>query len=134
MMEGIGVFVWPDGKKFMGYYAKDKKNGFGTYHAKNGNKYQGKFKKGKQHGLGIIRNNKGEMQLGLYNKGKKIKELNKKDFVEDILEIEKAISTIENFVKNEKFFTKDFGETTPYFTVEGEVTKMVDNEEEIEDE
>ena len=108
-MNGLGIFICPDGKCYKGYYENDKKNGFGIYSGKNNLRYEGKFKKGKQYGIGKIINEKGEKQLGLYLKGKRLKILKEKDFKEDITNIDKEISEINNIINNNDFFVKNLG-------------------------
>ena len=46
-MEGHGVFVWPDGRKYEGDYMEDKKEGRGTFYWPDGRKYEGDWKNGK---------------------------------------------------------------------------------------
>ena len=46
-MHGVGIYTWPDGRKYNGRYEYDQKNGFGTYYWANGRKYMGFWKKGK---------------------------------------------------------------------------------------
>jgi hypothetical protein len=31
IMNGYGIYTWPDGRKYEGEYLKDKKQGFGKY-------------------------------------------------------------------------------------------------------
>lgn len=30
-MNGIGIYIWKDGRQFQGYYKDDKKHGYGIY-------------------------------------------------------------------------------------------------------
>ena len=39
--------TWPDGRKYVGSYVKDKKEGNGTFEWKDGKKYIGEWKNGK---------------------------------------------------------------------------------------
>ena len=106
-MNGFGVFNYPDGKSFKGYFEKDKKNGFGIYSGKNNLRYEGNYKKGRQYGIGRVINEKGELQLGLYLKGKRLKILNEKDFQDDILKLDKEIENINNIINTNEFFVKN---------------------------
>ena len=106
-MNGFGVFNYPDGKSFKGYFEKDKKNGFGIYSGKNILRYEGNYKKGRQYGIGRVINEKGEIQLGLYLKGKRLKILNEKDFQDDILKLDKEIENINNIINANEFFVKN---------------------------
>ena len=105
-MNGLGMFICPDGKCYKGYYENDKKSGFGIYSQKNNLRYEGKFKRGRQYGIGRIINEKGEKQLGLYLKGKRLKILKETDFKDDIANIDKEISNINNIIDNDEFFKK----------------------------
>lgn len=35
-MEGKGIYTWPDGRKYIGLYEKDKKHGLGRYYWPDG--------------------------------------------------------------------------------------------------
>jgi len=72
-MHGYGEFIWKDGKKYIGFYKNDKKEGFGIYYWEVLNKiYIGFWKNGKQEGLGkYITQDK--TILGLWRDGEKVK-------------------------------------------------------------
>jgi hypothetical protein len=40
---GLGVMIFPDGKKYVGSWKNGKKNGQGTYNNPNGSKYIGRW-------------------------------------------------------------------------------------------
>ncbi len=46
-MEGSGIFVWPDGRQYVGDYIDDKKEGNGTFYWPDGRKYEGQWANGK---------------------------------------------------------------------------------------
>lgn len=46
-MEGKGLMIWPDGRKYDGEYKEDKKNGYGTFIWKDGREFKGYWKNGK---------------------------------------------------------------------------------------
>ena len=46
-MDGQGLFLWPDGRKYEGQYVVDMKEGYGSFYWPNGNKYDGNWKSGK---------------------------------------------------------------------------------------
>jgi hypothetical protein len=73
MMHGFGEFEWKDGKKYIGYYLNDKKEGFGIYYWQNPNKaYIGFWKNGKQDGVGkYMTPNK--VRYGLWSCGEKVR-------------------------------------------------------------
>jgi len=72
-MHGYGEFLWKDGKRYIGFYAKDKKEGFGIYYWSNPNRaYIGFWKNGKQDGIGKYINPK-STKYGLWSKGERVK-------------------------------------------------------------
>jgi len=46
-MNGKGEFKWPDGRKYIGNYENDKKEGHGVFYWPDGRKYDGYWKNGK---------------------------------------------------------------------------------------
>ena len=40
-MNGKGVLLWPDGRKYKGEYLNDKKHGLGEFYWKDGRGYKG---------------------------------------------------------------------------------------------
>lgn len=40
-MEGIGLYIWPDGRRYEGEYFQDKKHGKGIYSWVDGRIYDG---------------------------------------------------------------------------------------------
>jgi hypothetical protein len=73
-MDGKGVFIWPDGRKYEGEYKDDKKEGYGEFEWDGGKKYKGYWKNGKQHGEGILYNSKNKTwRKGIWENGKRIK-------------------------------------------------------------
>ena len=72
-MDGEGIFIWPDGRKYIGSYKDDKKDGFGTFEWSDGRKYRGLWKNGKQHGDGEFFNIKEDAwKKGVWCEGKRI--------------------------------------------------------------
>ena len=47
MMSGYGTFTWPDGRKYVGDFIADKKEGQGTFTWPDGRKYEGGWVDGK---------------------------------------------------------------------------------------
>ncbi len=89
-MEGMGVYVWNDGRKYEGEYKDDKKHGYGVYVWADGRCYKGFWSRGKQHGLGqylIPGNSSGKEEVtrhGLWEDGKRIKWFETSKEIEDI--------------------------------------------------
>jgi len=72
-MWGKGEFIWPDGRKYVGEYVNDKKEGFGILELSNGRKYEGNWYNGMQQGKGLyIGANQIKIE-GEWNEGKLIK-------------------------------------------------------------
>lgn len=46
-MEGMGIYLWADGRKYEGEYKDDKKHGFGIYTWADHRRYEGMWFKGK---------------------------------------------------------------------------------------
>ena len=77
-MDGFGEFTYPNTKTYLGYFKKDKKNGFGIVFWENNEKcFIGFWKNNKQNGLGkFISQGKGkgkakavnELVNGVYTK------------------------------------------------------------------
>ena len=61
---GRGLFYWPDGEFYSGYWANDKREGKGTNTYANGNIYNGEYKNGKKDGQGEFKWNNGDMYKG----------------------------------------------------------------------
>jgi hypothetical protein len=40
-MDGIGIYSWQDGRKYVGEYRDDKKHGYGSYSWSDGRLYEG---------------------------------------------------------------------------------------------
>lgn len=74
-MNGKGVFVWPDGRKYEGEYVDDKKEGFGKFTFKENRVYQGQWKNGKQHGQGTLQKGS-NIKKGIWESGQRISWLN----------------------------------------------------------
>lgn len=73
-MHGNGTFTWSDGRKYVGSYIKDKKEGYGVFEWEDGRIYKGYWHNGKQHGEGEFYSPKEDIwKRGLWEKGKRIK-------------------------------------------------------------
>lgn len=80
-MSGFGIYTWPGGRKYVGFYANDEKQGYGMYYWNDGRIFEGWWAHNKQCGPGkyITPNGKNKlMQLieptkfGLWENGKRI--------------------------------------------------------------
>ena len=99
-MNGNGIFVWPDKKKYIGSYKNDNKHGYGIFNWPDGRKYEGCWSDGKQHGFGILLNNNSDgKKYGEWKEGKKVRLIKE----EDDEEIRKVVQDI-NKQKNEYNF------------------------------
>jgi hypothetical protein len=63
---GLGVYVWPTGKKFVGRWEHGVKNGHGLYTWPSGKKYDGEYKNGMKHGYGRMQWPDGQMYSGAW--------------------------------------------------------------------
>ncbi len=73
-MHGYGEFIWPDKKRYFGYYKNDKKQGIGAFCWKENNKiYIGNWEDGKQNGLGMMIYDKNNIKYGLWKDGNWLK-------------------------------------------------------------
>ena len=70
-MHGKGIYTWPNGKKYVGAYVKDKKEGLGVYTWPDGREYSGSWKDGKQDGVGRFKSKDGVVKSGMWEKGKR---------------------------------------------------------------
>ena len=76
-MNGGGIFVWPDGRKYKGQYKDDKKEGYGFFEWPDGKKYRGNWNNGKQDGEGELYNISTKTWMKcLFKEGKRIKWFN----------------------------------------------------------
>ena len=84
-MNGYGVFLWNEGKKFCGFYQNDKKDGFGIYFSPPDKYYVGFWKKGKQEGFGLCIY-KDKIKYGIWRNDKIIKKYeNEEYFYNDLI-------------------------------------------------
>ena len=63
-MHGSGIYTWPDGRRYEGDYAFDRKHGEGVYVKRDGTKYSGLWNAGKQHGKGVEVERSGVRKVG----------------------------------------------------------------------
>lgn len=71
-MQGKGTFTWPDGRKYVGEYIEDRKEGFGIFTFKDGRIYEGEWLNGKQHGRGLFKK-KNISREGVWENGERVK-------------------------------------------------------------
>lgn len=88
-MDGKGEFSWADGRKYIGQYLDDKKQGYGVFQwyfvfgkliehcfRPDGRRYEGFWQNGKQHGQGVYYNTQGKRKEGEWNEGKRVRWIN----------------------------------------------------------
>jgi len=78
-MKGLGLFTWPDGRTYKGFYHEDKKTGLGIFTWADGRSFRGFWKEGKQHGIGIYKNSSGKEKYGEWIMGKRNKWIDEAD-------------------------------------------------------
>lgn len=87
-MHGYGEFNWKDGKKYVGFYKQDKKEGFGIYYWEDPNKiYIGFWNNGKQDGVGKYIT-KDKICYGLWNSGERVRWLKDVEEVKGLMDNE----------------------------------------------
>jgi hypothetical protein len=82
-MNGKGIYTWPDGRSYDGYFENDMKHGLGIYSWPDGKCYDGGWKDGKQHGQGKFTNSRGKTKVGMWEDGEKIKWLSRDEVTEN---------------------------------------------------
>ena len=65
-MNGLGLFLWKDGRKYKGEYKDDKKYNFGCYYGNDDKKYEGFWDNGIQKDLGKFTKKDGSFKLGYW--------------------------------------------------------------------
>ncbi len=68
---GIGIYKYADGSKYVGQFKDDMRHGQGTFTHASGDKYVGEFKNDKRHGQGTYTFPDGENYIGEFKNGKK---------------------------------------------------------------
>jgi hypothetical protein len=98
-MNGYGEFIWKDGKKYIGFYVDDKKEGFGIHYWPSPQRiYIGFWKGGKQEGIGkFIKLN--DIKYGEWVNGERLR------FFDNFLEASKAIP--QNHLKFMPYFNQE---------------------------
>jgi hypothetical protein len=87
-MSGFGVYQWPDGKRYEGFFSRDKRQGFGIFTTpdpnSNGlNTYSGAWMNGKQHGYGCnYSSTMKEPKFSIWREGERILKLTRKQATE----------------------------------------------------
>ena len=101
-MNGYGIFIWPDKKKYYGNYVNNLKEGFGIFYWNDGYRYEGFWKGGKQDGYGFIRGSNGD-KYGYWNDGKLKEKINDDKtilFINNSLDESKKKKEYNNFILN----------------------------------
>ena len=78
-MDGKGIFTWADGRRYVGDYVDDIKQGYGEFLWPDGRRYKGQWENGKQHGIGTYCSSDGEVREGEWKEGKRIRWLDQKN-------------------------------------------------------
>lgn len=92
-MNGTGLFLWKDGRKYKGEYKEDKKWNFGCYYGNDDKKYEGFWDNGVQKDLGKFTKKDGSFKLGYWQENQLISAI-----VEEI-EIADKLTLIDNLVE-----------------------------------
>ena len=68
-MNGHGEYTQPDGRRYVGEFVADQKEGQGVMEWPDGRVYEGSWKKGKYHGRGVLRAPDQRVEDGEWHKG-----------------------------------------------------------------
>ena len=66
---------WADGRKYKGFWDRDKKVGFGVHHNSDGSSISATWINNKLHGFGVYQSKSGTKKFGAWKYGKKIETL-----------------------------------------------------------
>ena len=66
---GQGVFLWPNGNRYVGTFSDDQRSGEGVFFWRDGTVYRGQFSDNKMHGWGIKREPDGTQQIQRWRAG-----------------------------------------------------------------
>ena len=67
---GLGTFVYPDGRIYVGEFKEGSFHGRGIYSWPDGRVYVGEFKNGKRNGEGTLTRPEGKVQKGYWENSK----------------------------------------------------------------
>ena len=70
MWDGYGIYLWPNGDKYIGGYKDGEHHGDGAHFWSSGEMQSGQFKNGRLNGYGVNRWPDGEIQSGQYKDDK----------------------------------------------------------------
>lgn len=73
------MYSWADGRRYEGFFIRDKRQGYGIYMMPDHNTYSGSWFQGKQHGFGCIYSTNGHLKYGIWNQGTKLLKLTDKE-------------------------------------------------------
>lgn len=80
--EKKGMFCWSDGRRYVGEYLNDKKDGYGELFWPDGRIYKGMWRNGKQEGKGTLISSKGERKMGIWKNGQIERWISNEEFQE----------------------------------------------------
>ena len=66
---GQGIYIYPDGWKYVGQWENDRKHGYGTMTHPDGTKYEGEWKNNLPNGQGTITFPDGRKRVGVFKDG-----------------------------------------------------------------
>jgi len=96
-MNGIGLFLWKDGRKYKGEYKDDKKFNFGCYYGNDDKKYEGFWDNGIQKELGKFTKKDGSFKLGYWNENQLISAIiDEQDIANKLTQIDNLVEENEN--------------------------------------
>ena len=75
-MNGKGTINWNDGKKFIGNFKNDLKDGLGFYEWSDGRKFYCKWEKGNMEGIGVYQQDHEQLRVAEFKQGVRLQFLN----------------------------------------------------------
>jgi len=91
-MNGLGLFLWKDGRKYKGEYKDDKKSNFGCYYGNDDKKYEGYWDNGIQKELGKFTKKDGSFKLGYWNENQLLSSIvDEQDIADKLTQIDNMV-------------------------------------------
>lgn len=120
-MNGVGIYKWKDGREYKGSYKDDKKENFGVYIKSDGKKYEGEWRNGSQNGIGKYVKSEGIVKVGRWKENliEEEFEVDSKEYKDFVIKIEKMnVSLNEDVERMNEKIRKVFSIYLPNMKVE----------------
>lgn len=106
-MDGLGTYLWQDGRMYYGDYVSDKKHGHGVYQWADGRAYVGNWENGKQSDVGvyILPNGtckKGKWENGTKSNMEKLNDLDSQIYKNELEKAKEEAAKVDDKIRKEK--------------------------------